>query len=335
MANGRENFRLAWRWRKAAALAIAIIGTVAIGNFILPQVEAQLRGKLGLRLPGAPVEAADPARMAFPLPDKPSIAVLPFDNLSGDPDQDFLGDGLTENIISALSKASGMFVIARNSTFTYKGKRVKVQQVAEDLGVRYVLEGSVQHDGDRLRVNVQLIDAVKGHHLWAENYDRDLEDLFAVQDDITRQIVLEMQVQLTEDEQARIRQRATNDLQAWGYAAKAYDLFERFTPEDNFAALQLFQRAVELDPNYAWAMAMLGWTYHIDGEFGFSLAPAASLKMAEEIGRKAIALDDSLLDAISQSSSGHHYRPQQRRDACGPVERHPGNWQLGRNHRLE
>ena len=245
------------------------------------------------------VEAANVADMAFPLPDKPSIAVLPFDNLSGDPEQDFLGDGLTQNIISSLSKARGMLVIARNSTFTYKGKPVKVQRVAEDLGVRYVLQGSVQRDGDRLRVNAQLIDAVKGHHIWSETYDRKLEDLFAVQDDITRQIVVEMQVQLTEGEQARVRQRTTNNLQAWGHAAKGYTLFERLGKADNAAARQEFQRALETDPNYAWAWAMLGWTHFVDVRDGFSPDPAASLKQLEEATRKAIALEDTLPDAIS------------------------------------
>ena len=142
----------------------------------------------------------------------------PIEDRSGDPEQDLIGDGLTQDIISSLAHARGMLVIARNSTFTYKGKPVKVQRVAEDLGVRYVLQGSVQRDGDRLRVNAQLIDAVKGHHIWSETYDRKLEDLFAVQDDITRQIVVEMQVQLTEGEQARFRQRTTHHRPAWAPA---------------------------------------------------------------------------------------------------------------------
>ncbi len=236
---------------------------------------------------------------ALLLPDKPSIAVMPFENLSGDPEQDFLGDGLTKNIISSLSKASGMLVIARNSTFTYKGKPVKVQRVADDLGVRYVLEGSVQRDGDRMRVVAQLINAVEGHHLWAETYDRKLEDLFAVQDDITQQIVVEMQVQLTEGEQARVRHRTTNNLRAWGYAARGYDLFEHYGPADNESARQLFQRALEEDPNYAWAMAMLAFTHVIDVRHGFTQDPAASLKMAEEVTSKALALDDTLPETVN------------------------------------
>ena len=140
--------------------------------------------------------------MAFPLPDKPSIAVLPFVNMSGDPKQEFFSDGITEDIITALSKIPKLFVIARNSTFTYKGKPVKVKQVSEELGVRYVLEGSVQKSGDRVRITAQLIDALSGHHLWSERYDRDLKDLFALQDEVTLKILMAMQVKLTEGEEA-------------------------------------------------------------------------------------------------------------------------------------
>ena len=155
-----------------------------------------------LTAPPAPkVEVASKEKMAFPLPDKPSIAVLPFVNMSGDPGQDFLADGITENIIMALSSLPQLFVIARNSTFTYKGRAIKVQQVAEELGVRYVLEGSIVRSGDRIRVTAQLIDALKGHHLWAERYDRELKDLFALQDDVTKRILMGMRVKIMEGEQ--------------------------------------------------------------------------------------------------------------------------------------
>ena len=146
----------------------------------------------------APIEVASVERMKYPLPDKPSIAVLPFVNMSEDPKQEFLCDGMTEEIITALSKVPRLFVIARNSTFVYKGKPVKVKQVSEELGVRYVLEGSVQRSGDRVRITVQLIDALTGHHLWAERYDRDLKDIFALQDEITIKILMTLQVKLTE-----------------------------------------------------------------------------------------------------------------------------------------
>ena len=147
-------------------------------------------------------EVASKEKMAFPLPDKPSIAVLPFVNMSEDPKQEFFSDGITEEIITALSKVPRLFVISRNSTFTYKGKPVKVKQVSEELGVRYVLEGSVQRSGDQIRITAQLIDALTGHHLWAERYERDLKDIFALQDEITMKILTAIQVKLTEGEQA-------------------------------------------------------------------------------------------------------------------------------------
>jgi TolB-like protein len=162
-----------------------------------------------------PVQVASVEKMAFPLPDKPSIAVLPFDNLSGDPEQEYFSDGITEEIIAALSGVPKLFVIARNSTFTYKGKPVKVQQVSEELGVRYVLEGSVRKGGDEIRVTAQLVDAINGHHLWAERYDRKLDDIFAVQDEITKKIITAMQVKLTEGEQVRAAARGTNNLDAY------------------------------------------------------------------------------------------------------------------------
>ncbi|MBW8056244.1 MAG: tetratricopeptide repeat protein, partial [Nitrospira sp.] len=269
-----------WQWASAASAVIAVAVTVAWWQ---PWVER--------------VEPASVERMSFPLPDKPSIAVLPFDNLSGDPKQDYLGDGITENIISSLSKISQILVIARNSAFTYKGKPVKVQRVAEDLGVRYVLEGSVQRSGDQLRVTAQLIDAVKGHHLWSERYDRGMEDLFAVQDDITREIVVALHVKFTEGEEARVRHRWTDNLQAWEHAVRAYALFEEFTKEDNARARALFERAVELDPKYGWALAKIGFTHLTDARLSFTEDRAASFKRAVEIVQKTLELDDEIADA--------------------------------------
>ena len=276
----RETKRTKRSWQAAVALALIFAGGLGIWFH-------QSRPD---------IEPARAEQMAFPLPDKPSIAVLPFDNLSGDTDQDYLGDGITENIIASLSKISQILVIARNSAFTYKNKPVKVQRVAEELGVRYVLEGSVQRSGEKLRVTAQLIDAVKGHHLWSERYDRQMQDLFDVQDDITREIVLALHVKFTEGEEARIRHRLTNDLEAWEYAVRGYALFERFTKEDNARARELFQRAVELDPQYAWVLAKLGFTYLIDARFGFSEDPNASFEKALDIALKTLELDDGIAD---------------------------------------
>jgi len=182
-----------WRRKKSIAAALAVLIVIvgaAVWNFYF-------------RSPA--LEPASPDKMAFPLPDKPSIAVLPFTNISGDPTQDYIADGITENIISDLSKISEMFVIASDSTFTYKGKAVKVQQVSEELGVRYIVEGTAQKIKDRVRITAQLIDATTGHHLWSEKYDRDMKDLFALQDEITHKIIVELQVKL-----AQLRQ-------LWGY----------------------------------------------------------------------------------------------------------------------
>jgi len=274
-----------WRWAGIGAVAVLIIvaGVFAVWNFYLrPDVEPALVEK-----------------MAFPLPDKPSLAVLPFDNLSGDPQQDYLVDGLTENIITGVSKIPEMFVIARNSTFTYKGKPVKVQQVAEDLGVHYVLEGSVQISADQLRVTAQLIDALKGHHVWSETYDRKMEGLFAVQDDITLNIAVAMQVKLTEGEQARVR-HSTDNLEAWALAVRAHGLFETYRKDDNAKARELFKQAIELDPNYTYAWTYLGWTHWVDGKWhSMYYNQKESFERAAEIAQKALSIDDKLSDVYA------------------------------------
>jgi adenylate cyclase len=186
---------------KAALAIIAVVVIAGAGIFY----------QFVLRPSTSKAELASKEKMAFPLPDVPSIAVLPFVNMSGDPKQEFLCDGMTEAIITALSKVPRMFVIARNSTFTYKGKPVRVKQVSEELGVRYVLEGSLQRSGDRIRIHAQLIDALTGHHLWAKQYDRDLKDIFALQDEITIKVLLATQVKLTEGEKFRLSKNwATN-----------------------------------------------------------------------------------------------------------------------------
>jgi len=255
------------------------------------------------------VEVSSTNRMDFPLPEKPSIAVLPFDNLSGDPDQEYLADGMTENIITVLSNVPAMFVIARNSTFTYKGKAVKVQKVAEDLGVQYVLEGSVQKSGSRVRVTAQLIDAIKGHHLWADRYDRDLQDVFALQDEITLKILTALQVKLTHGQEAQMHE-STDNLEAWRHFVRAIDFFERFTKEDNTKAQEFFKRAVELDSKYAAAWTMLGWTYWIDASYGFSESPKECFKQAVTIAQKALELDKANPDVHSLLGGIHLYQGQ-------------------------
>ncbi|MGB6012387.1 MAG: tetratricopeptide repeat protein, partial [Desulfobacterales bacterium] len=251
------------------------------------------------RFLGALHKAGIPDKPPLQLPDKPSIAVLPFDNLSGDPKQEYLADGISENIISTLSKISKMFVIARNSTFTYKGKPVNVKQVSRELGVRYVLEGSVQKAGDQLRVTAQLVDATTGNHLWSERYDRELKDIFALQDDITKKIITALQVKLTEGEQARTASKGTNNLDAYLKFLQSMETMRRFNRESNALAKQLAEEAVALDPNYAPAYRALSATYLMDVWLGTSKSPKQSLAKAIELVQKAIALDDTYAEAYS------------------------------------
>ena len=238
------------------------------------------------------IEPASMEKMAFPLPDKPSIAVLPFDNLSGDKEQDPIADGLTEDIITSLSRVPDLFVIARNSTFTYKGKPVKVQQVAEELGVRYVLEGSVQRSGDNLRITAQLIDALKGNHLWAHRFDRRAENLFAMQDEITREVLIELRVKLTAGDFARTVSRGTESLEAWLLRSQAYALATKRTQEHVLKGRELYEKAAEIDPNYARVWAGLAWTYRVEARLGgWVMSRKEALAKALEIAEHAMEID--------------------------------------------
>ena len=268
-----------WRNVVVAIVAVLIVGAaVAVWHF-------------HFRSP--PIEAASVEKMAFPLPDKPSIAVLPFDNLTGDPQQEYFSDGMTEEIITALSKVPYLLVIARNSTFSYKGKPVKIHQVAEELGVRYVLEGSFRKAGDKVRVTAQLIDAIKGHHLWAERYERELKDIFALQDEITRKILWALEVRLTEGEQASTRRKVTDNPEAYLKALQAIEYTKRGNKEGNLLARQLAEEAMALDPQYARPYRILAVVELLDVWYGFSKSPKESMEHAVEMAEKAISLDDS------------------------------------------
>lgn len=235
------------KWLTLTVAIVLVIGAVA--------VVAWLR-------PWAPdVEPASVERMAFPLPEKPSIAVLPFTNMSGDPAQDTFADGMTDDLITDLSKVSDLFVVARNSSFVYKVKPVGIRQVAEDLGVRYVLEGSVQRAGDELRINAQLIDATTGGHLWADRYDGKVSDIFAVQDEFVRKIVGALALNLSENEQEEIARGQSANLEARDAFQKGWEHYFRFTPEDNAKAAEYLLQAVEVDPEYGRAYSALGMVY--------------------------------------------------------------------------
>jgi adenylate cyclase len=271
-----------WQWAAMAAIVVLILGAVAVWNFYF-------------RSP--PIEPASIERMALPLPDMPSIAVLPFDNMSEDPKQEFFSDGITEDIITALSKTPRLFVIARDSTFIYKGKPVKAQQVAEDLSVRYILEGSVRKSENKVRVTAQLIDALKGSHLWAEKYDRNLEDIFEIQDSITREIITALQVKLTEGEQARIWSRGTLNVKAQEKAFESLEHFRRFNPDDVILCRKKAEEALALDPNYPFAYVLLAWSHLVEVWNGWSKSPGESMKKAVELSKKTLELDQDYADA--------------------------------------
>ena len=235
-------------------------------------------------------EPASVERMVLPLPDNPSIVVLPFDNYSGEKKLDFFADGLTENITSALSKAPGLFVIARNSAATYKGKPVNVKQVAEDLGVQYVLEGSVQKSGDQLRITAQLVDAITGHHLWTDRFDRQAGAIFAVQDEITKRVFTELQVELTEGENARMAAGGTRNLEAWLLRIEAYGELIKWTRESQIRARELYLAASAADPNWAFPVAGVAWTHWYEAKRGWSNSRDESIRLGIQHAERAIKL---------------------------------------------
>jgi len=230
----------------------------------------------------------------FELPDKPSIAVLPFDNMSGDPGQEYFSDGLTEQIINGLCKVPDLFVIARNSSFAYRGKSVSIEQIARELGVRYILEGSVQQAGDRVRITAQLIDATTDYHMWSENYDRTITDIFILQDDITGNLISAMQIKLTLGEQALLWEGMTKNLKAFDNLMRGYQCFYRFNKNENARALHFFEKASTLDESSALNYSMLGMSHLFDMFYNWSKSPLESFMGAEKSMQQALALNDSL-----------------------------------------
>ncbi len=236
------------------------------------------------------------------LPDKPSIAVLPFDNLSGDSDQDYFADGIAEDLITALSRIRWMFVTARNSTFAYKGQSPDVKRVGQELGVRYVVEGSVRKGGNRVRINVQLIDASTGNHVWAQRYDRELVDLFDLQDELTETLVGALQTEVGEFERERAHRKPPESLDAWeSYQRGLWHLW-RFSAADLTEACGFFQRAANLDPNFAQPIAALGYTQFLQILLSYVDSPLETLEKALQCANKAIALDDK--EALAHHALG-------------------------------
>jgi adenylate cyclase len=278
------------RWAEIAAIVVFVAIGLVIYQFYVRSTA---------------IEPASVEKMAYSLPDKPSIAVLPFNNLSGNPEDEFIADGISESIITALSKTPKMFVISRNSTFTYKGKAVKIQKVAEDLSVQYVLEGSLQKSKDQLRINAQLIDAISGNHLWAEKYDRNLEDIFALQDEITMKIIRALQVTLSQGEQANITARGTENLEAYLKFLQGQQQFLRNNREGDDAAQKIAKDIISLEPTYPSGYYLLAQTHFRNVFTGASKNPRLSLKLAIENAQKAISLDESL--AVAHALLGFIY----------------------------
>ncbi len=301
MAAVRSASRGRLAWAVGGALSVFIVGG----------------GVLIYLLDSSPVQVFNPARefkMAFPLPEKPSIVVLPFENRSGESEQEDLIDGITEGITNALSIMSDMFVIARSSALRYKDQPFDPPAVAEELGVQYLLLGSVQKAGGQVRVSAQLVDALKGQQLWAAFYDRDAEaqEVFALQDEITQEIATALQVQMTEGEQERISlHHGTQNLEAWMLTGNGLKLLRRLTRVDNTKARGLYRRAVAIDPKYAGAVDGLAWTHFLDARFGWSASPEASLQRAAELAQQTLALDPTrpptyaLLGYLSVMTSDH------------------------------
>ena len=270
------------KWRNIGILA-AVVVVIAVGLEIW---------QFYMRRPT--VEPASLDKMAFPLPEKPSIAVLPFVNMSEDPKQEYLSDGITEQITTTLSKVPSMFVIARTSSFAYKGKPVKVQQVSEELGVRYVLEGSVQRSEDRVRITAQLIDAIDGKHMWAQRYDRQLKDIFKLQDEITLKIISALRIKLTEGEKLNvIDKNAPSNVEYIEKVFEAQSYVNEWNKESNHKARQLLKEAIDLEPEHWLAYLGLAITHNVDVWLGTSSSPQESLGKAFKLCQKAISLDET------------------------------------------
>jgi adenylate cyclase len=286
------------RYSRRTAMAAIIILVIVAGGLASWNIYLQQSKK---------IEPASVEKMAFQLPDKPSIAVLPFINKSGDPKQDYFSDGITETIITALTQIQNMFVIARSSTNTYKGKNVEIKQVAEELGVRYVLEGSVQKTEDRVRVSARLIDAITGKYLWAERWDRDLADIFALQDEITKKIITSLNIKLLKGEDARRWAQSTDNLEAYLKFLEGTKIHQQHTKDTNLRGRQMLEEAIALDPNFLQAYAQLGVIHIADAIYGWTNR-AKSLEAAEELALKVLSLDDSFAGGHLVLSSVHAQR---------------------------
>ena len=288
------------QWAIVASVILVLgVAAVVIWNFYLGSAFS-------------PEESTSVKKTSGSVTEKPSIVVLPFKNLSGNPEQEYFSDGITNDIITDLSKFSELSVIASNTVFTYKDKSVKVKDVSRDLGVRYVLEGSVQKVADKVRINAQLIDASTNHHLWAERYDRDLIDLFKLQDELVQTIVTKMAIRIDETERARTMRKDTGNLQAYDYLLRGWEYFYQNTREGNKDARLMFQRAIEIDSRYSSAYAALAWSYLNDFYYGWTMFPDKSLQRTHDLAKKALSMEES--NALAHSALGSIYLRRRQYD---------------------
>ena len=266
--------------RTIARKGLRFVGDVHLA----PGGDAEMAG-------AAQKEPGEPAHTLLPLPDRPAIAVLPFVNMSDDPAQEYFSDGISEDIITALSRLRWFFVIARNSSFVYKGKSGNLKQIAAELGVGYVVEGSVRRSGERLRITAQLNDAATGGHIWAERYDRDLADVFAVQDEITTAIVAAIEPQIYAAENFRAQRKSPDSMDAWDLVMRALSHYWRITRQDNVVAQALLEKATALDPTYGQALGLLATTHTFSAHMGWADMAAVAMN-AERAARAAVLADD-------------------------------------------
>jgi adenylate cyclase len=279
---GEKRTRLTrWHWA-AVAVVVLIFGAAAavIWNIYIRSTPSLQKD-------------VSPGKILTSSSNKPSIAVLPFTNLSGDPEQEYFSDGITNDIITDLSKFRGLLIIASNTVFTYKGTPVKAKKVSQELGVRYVVEGSVQRTDDRVRINAQLIDTATGHHLWAERYERNLKDIFALQSEIVQTIVATLAIKVDEAEIARAMRKDTISLEAYDYFMRGWQYFLRRTRPANVKAKEMFRKAIELDPDYSDAYWALGLAQLLNATAGWTEFFSQALQQAQDLAKKALSLEES------------------------------------------
>jgi adenylate cyclase len=284
-----------------------------LGEQALKNMARKVRAWSWTDSPNRGAGTSEPMSATLPLPDKPSIAVLPFTNMSGDANQEYFSDGITEDIITELSRSRNLFVIARNSSFQYKGQSPRVQEIGRELGVQYVVEGSVRKAGNRIRITVQVVEAESGNHIWAERYDRDLDDIFSLQDEMTQTIVGAVEPELSAAERERAVRKPPESLDAWETYQRGLWHLLNFTKDDNAKAQIQLRRAQSLDPRFATAYAYEAYSHYLDVMLGFAQAPEDSLEVALEAAKKALALDDK--DPVAYFAAGRVYMMLGKHDA--------------------